>query len=101
MLSGLSLVTLVFICIFEVWLTGACDFCLSCLGLMGDKFFSLSLILFGGRISDLCNGCWRFCTFRSSLCWSGRSYVCFCLDYNIGSLPIPNLLLIWYFEKFG
>ena len=24
---------------------------------MGDKFFSLSLMLFGGRIGDLCNGC--------------------------------------------
>ena len=24
---------------------------------MGDKFFSLSLLLFGGRISNLCNGC--------------------------------------------
>ena len=23
---------------------GACDFCLSCSGLMGDKFFSLSLM---------------------------------------------------------
>ena len=36
---------------------GACDFCLSCSGLIGDKFFSLSLMLFGGRIGDLCNGC--------------------------------------------
>ena len=24
---------------------------------MGDKFFSLSLMLFGGRIGDLFNGC--------------------------------------------
>ena len=24
---------------------------------MGDRFFSLSLMLFGGRIGDLCNGC--------------------------------------------
>ena len=24
---------------------------------MGDKFFSQSLMLFGGQISDLCNGC--------------------------------------------
>ena len=24
---------------------------------MGDKFFSLSLMLFGGRIDDLFNGC--------------------------------------------
>ena len=23
---------------------------------MGDRFFSLSLMLFGGRIGDLCNG---------------------------------------------
>ena len=38
-LPGLSLFTLVFICIFPAWLIGACDFCLSCSGLMGDKFF--------------------------------------------------------------
>ena len=56
-LPGLSLVTLVFICIFVVWLMGSCDFCFSCSGLMGDRFFSLSLMLFGGRIGDLCNGC--------------------------------------------
>ena len=36
---------------------GACDFCLSCSGLMRDKFFSLSLMLFGGQIGDLCKGC--------------------------------------------
>ena len=24
---------------------------------MGDRFLSLSLMLFDGRISDLCNGC--------------------------------------------
>ena len=24
---------------------------------MGDRLFSLSLMLFGGRIGDLCNGC--------------------------------------------
>ena len=36
---------------------GSCDFCFSCSGLMGDKFFSLSLMLFVGRIGDLCNGC--------------------------------------------
>ena len=24
---------------------------------MGDKFFSLFLMLFGGQIGDLCNGC--------------------------------------------
>ena len=43
---------------------------------------------------------WRFCTFRSS-CWSDRSCVCFCLDYNIGSLPIRNLLLSWCPVKFN
>ena len=52
-LPGLSLFTLVFICIM-----GACDF-LSCSARMGDKFFSLSLMLFGGRIGDLCNGCFN------------------------------------------
>ena len=26
-------------------------------GLMGDKFFSLSLMLFGGQTGDLCNSC--------------------------------------------
>ena len=36
---------------------GACDFCSSCLGFMGYKFFSLFLMLFGGWIGDLCNGC--------------------------------------------
>ena len=36
---------------------GSCDFCFSCSGLMGDRFFSLSLMLFGGRIGDLCYGC--------------------------------------------
>ena len=55
-LPGLSLFTLVFICIFVVWLMGNCDFCFSCSD-KGDKFFSLSLMLFGGRIGDLCNGC--------------------------------------------
>ena len=24
---------------------------------MGDRFFSLSLMIFGGRIGDLCDGC--------------------------------------------
>ena len=56
-LPGLSLFTLVFIYIFVVWLMGSCDFCFSCSGLMGNKFFSLSLMLSGGRIRDLCNGC--------------------------------------------
>ena len=36
---------------------GACDFCLSYSGFMGDKFFSLSLMLFGERIGDACNSC--------------------------------------------
>ena len=37
---------------------GACGFCLSCSGLIGDKFFfCLSIMLFGGRIGDLCNDC--------------------------------------------
>ena len=49
-LPGLSLFTLVFICIFVVWLMGSCDFCFSCSGLMGDRFFRLSLMIFGGQI---------------------------------------------------
>ena len=53
-LPGLSLFTLVFICIFPTWLMGACGF-LSCSGFLRDKFFSLTL--FGGQIGDLCNGC--------------------------------------------
>ena len=56
-LPCLSLVTLVFICIFVVWLMECCDFCFSYSGRMGDRFFSLSLMIFGGRIGDLCNGC--------------------------------------------
>ena len=43
--------------IFPAWLMGACDFCLSCSGCLGDKFFSLSLMLFGGQIGVLCNSC--------------------------------------------
>ena len=81
-LPGLSLFALVFIYIFPTWLMGAYDFCSSCSGFMEDKFFSLSLMLFGGRIDDLCNGC-------------------FCFDNNIGSLPIPNPLLSWCLVKFG
>ena len=46
-LPCLSLFTLVFICIFVVWLMGSCDFCFSCSGLMGDRFFSLSLMFYG------------------------------------------------------
>ena len=56
-LLGLSLFTLVFICIFAGWLMGACDFCSSFSGLTEDKFFSLSFMLFGGQIGDLCNSC--------------------------------------------
>ena len=56
MLSDLFLFPLVFISIFAAWLMGACDY-LSCSGLMGDKLFSPSLMLFGGRMGDLCNGC--------------------------------------------
>ena len=37
MLPGLSLFTLVLICIFATWLMGACDICLSCSDFMGDK----------------------------------------------------------------
>ena len=57
MLLSISLFTLVFISIFSAWLMAACGFCLSCSSLIGDKFFSLSLMLFGGWIGDLCNGC--------------------------------------------
>ena len=46
-----------FICIFPAWLIGTCNFCLSCSGFMGDKFFSLFLTLFAGLICDLYNGC--------------------------------------------
>ena len=67
----------------------------------GWQIFSLFLKLEGGRIGNLCMFCWRFCTFRSSSCWSSRSYVCFCLDYNIGSLPISDPLLSWCLVKFG
>ena len=31
---------------------GSCDFCFNCSGRMGDRFLSLSLMLFGGRIGD-------------------------------------------------
>ena len=56
-LPSLSLFTLVFICVFAAWLMAACNFCLSCSGFMEDNFFSLSLMLFGGQICDLSNGC--------------------------------------------
>ena len=38
-LPGPSLFTLVFICIFQVWLMRASGFCLSCSGFLGAKFF--------------------------------------------------------------
>ena len=38
-LPGLSKYALVFISIFPAFLMGACGFCLSCSGFMGDKFF--------------------------------------------------------------
>ena len=34
---------------------GACGFC--CSIFLEDKFFSLSLMVFGGRIGDLCKSC--------------------------------------------
>ena len=102
-LPGLSLFSLVFICIFAVWLMGSCDFCFSCSGLIGDKCLSLSLMFFDGWIGDLCNGCFDgdFYTFRSSSCWSDIFYVCFCLDSNIGSLPFCKFLLSWCLVKFS
>ena len=89
---------------------GACDFCLSCSGFMGDKFFSLSLMLFGGWISDLCKNCFvgDFALLgvvhvggvdpgkRSNIVVQTKK----CLDYNIGSLSIPNLLQSWCLAKF-
>ena len=38
-LPGLSLFTLVFICIFAVRQMESCDFCFSCSSLKGNKFF--------------------------------------------------------------
>ena len=38
-LTGLSLFTLVFTCIFPAWPTGTCDFSLSGSGFLGDNFF--------------------------------------------------------------
>ena len=45
------------ICISPAWVMRACRFRLSFSGLIEDKVFSLSLMFFGGRISDLCNDC--------------------------------------------
>ena len=56
-LPDLSLFPLVFISIFPAWPMGACSFCLSCSGFLGDKFLSLSLMVFGGWIGDLCKSC--------------------------------------------
>ena len=52
-LPSLSLFTWVFLCIFPNWSRGTSGFCLSGSGFLGDKFFSLSLMIFGGRIGDL------------------------------------------------
>ena len=62
MLPGLSCFTLLFICIFPAWLMELCDFCLTCSAVIGDKCFSLSLMLLSRRSGDLCNGYffWRF-----------------------------------------
>ena len=56
-LHGLLLFTLEFSCIFPSWPKGACCFCLICSGVLGDKFFSLSLTVFGGRVGDLYKSC--------------------------------------------
>ena len=56
-LPGLSLFTLMFICIFPTWPMRACGFGLNCSGFLGDKFFSLFLMVFGGWIGDLCKSC--------------------------------------------
>ena len=56
-LLSFLLFILVFICIFPAWPMGACGFCLSCSGFLGDKFFSLSLMDFGGWTGDLCKKC--------------------------------------------
>ena len=91
-LPGLSLFPLVFICIFAVWLPEVVIFVSLVKILWETSFFSLSLMLFGGRIDDFCNGC-----FDEDLALLGViDPTCFCLDYNIGSLPIPNMLLSWY-----
>ena len=64
-LPGLSLLILVFICIFPAWLMGACDFCLGCSSFLGDKYFSLSLTGFGGQIGAVLLEIFRF--FKSGL----------------------------------
>ena len=55
-LSGLSLLTLVF-CIFTTWPMGVYAFCLKCSSIFEDKFSSLLLTVFGGRIADLSKRC--------------------------------------------
>ena len=59
-------------------------------------------MLFGGRIGDLCNGCFEGdFTLLGVVCVGVVNPTCvFCLDYNIESLPIPNLLLGWCLVKF-
>ena len=42
---------------YELSKWGLVIFCFHCSGFMGDKIFSLSLILFAGRMSDSCNSC--------------------------------------------
>ena len=51
-----TLFTLVFICIFAAWQMGTCD-CLKDLFPIRPQQLNLSLMLLGGRIGDLCNGC--------------------------------------------
>ena len=55
----------------------------------------MSLILFRGRIVDLCNGCFDgdFAPL-GVVCVGVIDPTCvFCLDYNIGFLPIPCWLV--------
>ena len=64
--------------------------------LFGRQVFLVCLwCFFDSWVSNLCKSCfcWKgFCTLkRSSLYWSGKSYVCFCLDYLIGFLFIHSL----------
>ena len=52
-LPGLLLFILGFICIFPACPIGGCGFYLSCSSFLGDKIFSLSLMVFGEQIGDL------------------------------------------------
>ena len=69
---------------------------------MGDKFFNLSLIYFGERIGDLCSVCFAR-DFALLVVYAGvvDPTCVFCLDFNIGSLSISNLLPSWYLVKFS